>query len=77
MSADIQKSGGIYYGWVVYVAVCVCMFLACAFTFNTASHQRDPIKGTIVLNDDSLHNPDYHELKNAEGEALRLCGASA
>lgn len=37
MSADIQKSGGIYYGWVVYVAVCVCMFLACAFTFNTAS----------------------------------------
>ena len=36
MSADIQKSGGIYYGWVVYVAVCVCMFLACAFTFNTA-----------------------------------------
>lgn len=32
-----KKSGGIYYGWIVYVAVCVCMFLACAFTFNTAS----------------------------------------
>lgn len=28
------------------------------------------IKGTITLIDDSLHNPDYHELKNAEGEAL-------
>lgn len=31
------KKGGIYYGWYVYLAVCVCMFLACAFTFNTAS----------------------------------------
>lgn len=31
------KSGKIYYGWYVYIAVCICMFLACAFTFNTAS----------------------------------------
>lgn len=31
------KKGGFYYGWVVYIAVCICMFLACAFTFNTAS----------------------------------------
>lgn len=31
------KPQGIYYGWFVYGAVCVCMFLACAFTFNTAS----------------------------------------
>lgn len=30
------------------------------------------IEGTIALIDDNLHNPDYHELKNAEGEALRL-----
>lgn len=37
MSADTQKKSGIYYGWIVYAAVCVCMFLACAFTFNTAS----------------------------------------
>ena len=27
------------------------------------------IKGTITLIDDSLHNLDYHELRNAEGEA--------
>lgn len=31
------KSGKVYYGWYVYIAVCICMFLACAFTFNTAS----------------------------------------
>ncbi|WP_419063111.1 hypothetical protein [Ellagibacter isourolithinifaciens] len=35
------------------------------------------IEGTIASIDDSLHNLDYHELKNAEGEALRLCGGSA
>lgn len=28
------------------------------------------LKGAITLIDDSLHNPDYHELKNEEGEAL-------
>lgn len=32
----------------------------------------NPIKGTIASIDNSLRNPDYHELKNAEGEALRL-----
>lgn len=37
------KSGGLYYGWVVYAAVCVCMFLACAFTFNTASIYYDSV----------------------------------
>ncbi|HIY83504.1 MAG TPA: MFS transporter [Candidatus Rubneribacter avistercoris] len=37
------KSGGLYYGWVVYIAVCVCMFLACAFTFNTASIYYDSV----------------------------------
>jgi len=35
--ASIKKSGKFYYGWWVYLAVCVCMFLPCAFTFNTAS----------------------------------------
>lgn len=34
------------------------------------------IKGTITLIDNSLHNLNYHELKNAEGEALRLCPAT-
>lgn len=28
------------------------------------------LKGTIASIDDSLHNPDYHELKSTEGEAL-------
>ena len=30
------------------------------------------IEGAIALIDNSLHNPDYHELKNAEGEALAV-----
>lgn len=30
------------------------------------------IEENIASIDNSLHNPDYHELKNAEGEALRL-----
>ena len=30
------------------------------------------IEGAITLIDDSLHNPDYHELKNAEGESWGL-----
>lgn len=38
-----SKSGGLYYGWIVYAAVCVCMFLACAFTFNTASIYYDSV----------------------------------
>lgn len=34
------------------------------------------IEGTIALIDDSLHNLDYHELKNAEGESWRLIDRS-
>lgn len=35
------------------------------------------IEENIASIDNSLHNLNYHELKNAEGEALRLCGGSA
>lgn len=36
-SAAAQKSGGIFYGWIMYVALCIIMLFACCFTFNTAS----------------------------------------
>ena len=31
-----------------------------------------PAEKVLACDSESLHNPDYHELKNAEGEALRL-----
>ena len=36
-SAPAQKSGGIFYGWIMFVALCIIMLFACCFTFNTAS----------------------------------------
>ena len=42
------------------------------FNFPDEKRLDGMIKGTIALIDDSLHNPDYHELKNAEGESWRV-----
>lgn len=37
------KPSKMYYGWWVYVAVCICMLLPCCFTFNTASVYYDSV----------------------------------
>lgn len=43
LQSQTGKSGKIYYGWWVYLAVCVCMLLPCCFTFNTASVYYDSV----------------------------------
>ncbi|MDY6111246.1 MAG: hypothetical protein SPI85_00415 [Ellagibacter isourolithinifaciens] len=42
------------------------------FDFPSEKRLDGMIEGTIASIDDSLHNLDYHELKNAEGESWRL-----
>ena len=37
------KPSKMYYGWWVYVAVCICMLLPCCFTFNPASVYYDSV----------------------------------
>ncbi|WP_417304752.1 hypothetical protein [Ellagibacter isourolithinifaciens] len=49
-----------------------CSLQQLQFDFPREKRLDGMIKGTITLIDDSLHNPDYHELKNAEEESWRL-----